>query len=173
MMQKNLVYIEEQKFNQKWIIAILVIVFLIFFWGIIQQELFDLPFGNNPVSSVNLFLFSLIPVGFLYLIENTKMTTKIFEDSISIRIKPFHFKEQTFLFDDMEKIYAREYRPIAEFGGWGIRYGLKGKAYNMSGNTGIQIIFKNGKHLLIGSKKSLEIENAIKRYTIASEKIGK
>lgn len=101
------------------------------------------------------------------------MTTKIFLNGISIRITPFHFKEKFFLFEDIEKIYAREYKPILDFGGWGIRYGVKGKAYNMSGNLGLQIIFKNGKHLLIGSQKPFEIETVIKRNTDSYNLIGK
>lgn len=32
----------------------------------------------------------------------------------------------------------------------------RGKAFNMSGNVGIQLIFKNGDQLLIGTKKPQE-----------------
>lgn len=168
-MQTNLLFVEEQYFNQKWITGILVLFFLIFFWAIIQQELFDIPFGNNPISSVYLFLFGLIPFAFLILLQKTKMITKIYTEGISVKIKPFHLKQKIYNFDEIESIYTREYKPIAEFGGWGIRIGLKGKAYNMNGNMGLQLELKNGKKVLIGSQKPLELETVIRKYTSAQD----
>ena len=43
------------------------------------------------------------------------------------------------------------YNPIAEYGGLGIRFGPNGKAYNVSGNTGLQVILKNKSKVLIGT----------------------
>ncbi|MHC4338483.1 MAG: hypothetical protein ACYSTG_11155 [Planctomycetota bacterium] len=64
----------------------------------------------------------------------------------------------------MSECYARTYKPIREYGGWGIRYSFRkgiGRAYNMSGNKGVQLVFKNGKKLLIGSQKPDELAQAI------------
>jgi len=36
------------------------------------------------------------------------------------------------------------------------------RAYNMSGNQGVQLVFKNGKKLLIGSQKADELAEAIR-----------
>ncbi|MBK8703741.1 MAG: hypothetical protein IPN33_08970 [Saprospiraceae bacterium] len=60
----------------------------------------------------------------------------------------------------MAKVYVRQYKPIAEFGGWGLRYSMsgKGRALNVSGNMGLQLEFKDGKKLLIGTQKPKEIE---------------
>lgn len=41
-----------------------------------------------------------------------------------------------------------------DYGGWGIRYGRKGKAFNVFGSRGLQLEFTNGKRLLIGSQKT-------------------
>jgi len=46
----------------------------------------------------------------------------------------------------------------------GFRCGFRkgsGKAYNMKGNQGAQLVFKNGKRLLIGSQKPDELAEAI------------
>ncbi len=40
----------------------------------------------------------------------------------------------------MNEFYARKYRPIREYGGWGIRYGWNGRAYSTSGNEGVQLV---------------------------------
>ena len=43
----------------------------------------------------------------------------------------------------------RRYR---EYGGWGIRGGLRGtKAYNVSGNRGVELMLADGRTVLIGS----------------------
>jgi hypothetical protein len=43
-----------------------------------------------------------------------------------------------------------------EYGGWGIKYGKMGKAYNVSGNRGVQLEFTDGKRLLIGSQINIK-----------------
>jgi TATA-box binding protein (TBP) (component of TFIID and TFIIIB) len=51
---------------------------------------------------------------------------------------------------------------MLEYGGWGIRCGWHGKkVYNISGNRGVQLVFKNGKRLLIGSQKPDDFANAL------------
>ena len=55
----------------------------------------------------------------------------------------------------MIKSYVRQYSPIIEYGGWGLRFGIfgKGTAFNVSGNKGLQLEFINNKKLLIGTNK--------------------
>ena len=72
-------------------------------------------------------------------------------------------KFRHFSWAELEEIYVREYSPISEFGGWGWRFGMGGKAYNISGDQGIQLVFKNGKKLLIGTQKPVEAAEALKR----------
>lgn len=44
---------------------------------------------------------------------------------------------------------------LLEFGGWGFRVVTMNadKAYNVSGNMGLQLVLMNGKKLLIGTKQ--------------------
>jgi hypothetical protein len=55
----------------------------------------------------------------------------------------------------LESISVRSYNPLREFGGWGYRSwgGKKGNAWNISGNQGLQLQFKSGKELLIGTQQ--------------------
>nr|MBP6978828.1 hypothetical protein [Lentimicrobiaceae bacterium] len=57
------------------------------------------------------------------------------------------------------------YSTIGEYGGWGYRMGGKkaGVAYNISGNMGLQLELKNGKKILLGTKKPVEMEEALKK----------
>ena len=63
---------------------------------------------------------------------------------------------------EIENVYPREYSPVAEYGGWGIRYGKSGSAYNMRGNRGIQLELKNGKEFLIGTQQPEPFMQAVR-----------
>ncbi|MBC8644094.1 hypothetical protein H9W95_08645 [Flavobacterium lindanitolerans] len=65
----------------------------------------------------------------------------------------------------MTKSYVRQYAPIAEYGGWGLRYDFmgKGKALNVSGNKGLQLKFTDNKKLLIGTNKPDELTEILKK----------
>ena len=92
-----------------------------------------------------------------------KLEPEVRTDGLYVRYFPFHINFKRFGADDLNKYYARKYRPIWEYGGWGIRGSFgKGKAYNVSGNKGVQLVFKNGRQLLIGSQRAEELEKAIR-----------
>lgn len=61
------------------------------------------------------------------------------------------------LWSQLDDLYVKDYNPIADYGGWGYRNGSQGKAYNTKGSVGLQLIFKDGSRLLIGSQKKDEL----------------
>lgn len=63
-----------------------------------------------------------------------------------------------------KRFFVREYKPILEYGGYGIRYSFSGKAYNVRGKMGLQLKFKDGGKLLIGTQKMEEMEDILKRW---------
>ncbi|PQJ82980.1 hypothetical protein BTO16_05475 [Polaribacter glomeratus] len=80
-----------------------------------------------------------------------------------------HFSLKTILWSELKEVKVRTYNPIGEYGGWGFRSGFlwnksKGKAINISGDVGIQLEFKNGKKLLIGTQKKAEAESVLETY---------
>ena len=63
---------------------------------------------------------------------------------------------------DIESVEAIEYRPIADFGGWGIRSGRGGvRAYTVRGNRGVVITRRDGSSLMFGSDSPEELAAAI------------
>ncbi len=92
---------------------------------------------------------------------SVKFVTEVRNDGIYICYFPFHRSFHTISFKEIRRYEVRTYRPIMEYGGWGIRYGTKGKAYNVSGNRGLQLELSNGKQLLIGSQRVEELLQAI------------
>ena len=66
-----------------------------------------------------------------------------------------------FDFDYIHEAHAITYSPLKDYGGWGIRYGRKGKAYNVSGNKGVMLSMKDGKAIMIGSQNNKDLWNVI------------
>jgi hypothetical protein len=57
---------------------------------------------------------------------------------------------------------VRTYQPLKEYGGWGLKGTSKNRAYNMSGKEGLQLELKDGRRVLIGTRKPADIEVALK-----------
>ena len=106
----------------------------------------------------------IIPALFYFL----KLKTKVEENGIYVRFIPFHLKEIFISWDQLDECYIRTYSPLGEYGGWGIKYGLggAGKVYNVSGNQGLQLVFKDGSRLLIGTQKPEELQEVIKKIAL-------
>ncbi|MHC4148062.1 MAG: DUF6141 family protein [Planctomycetota bacterium] len=103
-----------------------------------------------------------LPIAIAILFAMLKMETEVRAEGLYVRFFPLHIRYKKFGPEDVSEYYSRVYRPILEYGGWGIRCGFKGgRAYNVSGNKGVQLILQNGKRLLIGSQKPDELVEAI------------
>ena len=53
---------------------------------------------------------------------------------------------------------------MEDYGGWGIRFSGKGKAYIAKGKHGLYIQLFTGKNLLIGTSKPEELQRFLKKY---------
>jgi hypothetical protein len=69
----------------------------------------------------------------------------------------------------LAEVKVREYRPLAEYGGWGVRGFGKNRALNVSGNFGLQLVMKDGAKMLIGTQKPQELEDFLKSLPVANE----
>lgn len=101
-----------------------------------------------------------VPIFLFVLFNLLQLRTKISKEGISVQFLPFHFKPKFFAWEDISKVEVRSYRPIMEYGGWGLKYGWggQGMSYTVSGTKGIQLYLKNGKKILIGTRKGEELE---------------
>lgn len=106
-------------------------------------------------SGTLFFTAFLIP----FLVWKMNLTTRVTGDGIELRFAPF--PKRVISLVEISKVYARQYRPIREYGGWGIKGTFKNRAYNVSGDRGVQLELVNGKRLLIGSQRSEELVRVI------------
>ena len=159
------VFKEEQRFKQIWLHILLAITFVTTIL-IVAKE-----WSTNNDQSVSANLSSLISIISLILVHLliyfSNLKTKIDERGIHYQFFPFHFSIKTILWVDIKNIYPRDYNPISEYGGWGLRYTFnkkRGNAINVSGDIGIQLELKNGKKFLIGTQKKEEVKRVLETY---------
>ena len=171
-------YKEEQKFGQPWIWLIFLPATagsLIFFsFGLHKQLFLGEPFGDNPMSDTGLIgttvLVTLMMIGVTVLFYKMKLVVEIRDDGIHYRYPPMIKRFRKISRDEIERLEVREYKPIKEFGGWGIKVGSKkyGKAFNVRGNMGLQLYLKNGSRILFGTQRKAAIGDAASRMMNAS-----
>ena len=156
------IYREVQKFRQVWIWVVVLAIAGLQWYAAVEQLLLKRPFGDNPIPDILLAVYLVIfgiamPTLFFF----SQLVTEVRDDGIYIRFFPFHKAFRRIAFTEVKQCKVRTYHPIREYGGWGIRVRCKGKAYNVSGNRGVQIELLNGKRLLIGSQRAEELLRAI------------
>ncbi|MEX0995633.1 MAG: hypothetical protein WDZ45_01135 [Flavobacteriaceae bacterium] len=151
---------ETQRFDQKWLLilmAVVLLVTLIPIFLILQEE--TTSSSALIASSVGFFTILLVSL-FLYLL---KLETGIDHHGIHYRFYPV-IRQKTIPWNEISECYVRKYSPLKEYGGWGIRWGFNGRAYNVKGNKGIQVVLKSGKKILFGTQKENEAKNVIQSY---------
>ncbi len=89
-----------------------------------------------------------------------RLTVRV-DDALRIAFRPF--LKRVIPFEEIESAEAVTYRPLREYGGWGIRCGKKGRAYTVSGKEGVQLTLNGGKGLLLGSRRSEELARALQK----------
>ncbi|MHB0971136.1 MAG: DUF6141 family protein [Thermoanaerobaculia bacterium] len=148
----------------------------LFGWALYQQLVLKRPFGNQPMEDRQLIVAAVVAITvtlvIAWLFFFAQLKTTVYRDRVVIRFRPFHVRGRVFAMDDIVTAEAREYRPILEYGGWGIRYGLSGMAYNVSGNRGVQLSLRDGRRVLIGSQRAEELEASIAPFVAGRASIG-
>ena len=142
---------ETQRFTQWWLWIVLAGSWGSMIYAFWVAASFD---------TVSLLSFSVFALGLPILFWQMRLMTRITDEGIYVRFIPFHFKEKFFPWDSIESAQVRTYSPLMEYGGWGIKYGFngQGKVFNVAGDQGLQLVFKSGEKLLIGTQKPTEIQ---------------
>ena len=155
---------EVQHFRQIWLWLLLLAISGVCIYTMVVQLILGEPFGSNPAPDVVLIIIVVIfGLGFPILFYNIRLTTEVRDDGLYYRFFPFHRRTHLIPYGEIESCEARTYRPIREYGGWGIRWGRRGKAYNIKGDRGVQLVLASGKAVLFGSQRADELAAAINR----------
>jgi len=142
-----------------WLIILAIAAFA--WWSFIVQIVFETPVGTNPASdAVVVVIWVAFGIEFPLFFYSVKLITDVRTDGIYVRLFPVW--SRAVALKDIVRSDPRRYRPLVDYGGWGIRFGgHKKRAYNMSGNRGVELELTDGTHLLIGSQRPEELASAI------------
>lgn len=156
---------EVQRFRIKWVWLIVIAINALFIYAIVQQLVFGKPFGTNPAPDFVLVLLEVFVLGIWLFIISIRLKTNYSGEGISYRFYPLQRTETFIHWHELSDAYIREYNSFYEYGGWGIRYGSpeSGRAVNTSesGKKGLQLVFRDGKKLLLGTKDPETLQQLI------------
>ncbi|MHC4587551.1 MAG: DUF6141 family protein [Planctomycetota bacterium] len=163
--EKDFIFREVQTFGStlRWLLVVLMGVSFAIFAIALWETITNPKTTNTLVPTLLSIIAMAIPIAVTILFFILNLETEVRSDGLYIRFYPMHIRFRKFTGENLAEFYPRTYKPIREYGGWGIRCSFtgKGKAYNVSGNKGVQLVLTNGKKLLIGSQKPDELAAAI------------
>lgn len=71
------------------------------------------------------------------------------------------FGGEKFNVSEVRQVQVITYRPLRDFGGWGLRYGLGGIMYSARGNEAVKVSLESGKVIFIGTSRGLDLSRAL------------
>lgn len=136
-------YHERQHFHRGLLVFLLLVALLSGVTAVVATVQ-----TGRLVFAVVLIPVALVPalLGFVFALE-----TQVEGNELRVRLVPLPFRRIPLA--DVASAEVRTYRPLREYGGWGIRWGRAGMAYNARGNRGVQLVLKDGRRVLIGSQE--------------------
>ena|SRR5581483_5531911 len=162
---------ETQRFQKAWVKIPLagygILVLSLAAWAAYQQFVLGVPFSDHgrPMSDGETALFSvflgLVGAGLPLWVLALRLTVRVDHERVLVHFVTL--RKRSIPLTDIASWEPLTYRPVWDYGGWGIRYSLKHRrwAYNVSGNRGVLLRFTNGKSLLIGSQRPEELAAAL------------
>ena len=160
---------EVQGFRRLWMALLIVpgavALIAVFAFAMMRQLGGGIPFGGDPMPDLLLRILGpfmiLLGCFLIFIFLCMRLVVTVNREGLHIRYVPF--VKRRIMFTDIAGCEARTYSPLRDYGGWGIRRGKKGRAYNVRGNRGVLLSFKDGTSLLIGSQRADELADAITR----------
>jgi hypothetical protein len=157
---------EKQRFNQWWVWLLTISIVVLSMGTIMGQAIdtyqngFDSEEKARELIIVLLMLFVTNAL-IIWLLLSMHLDTRVDTAGVHYRFSPFINAWKTISKREIREYSVGPYSPIKEYGGWGLRYGLKGKALNVRGNQGLRLQYGEGKNLLIGTQMPVALEKAM------------
>ena len=146
---------EEQRFRQPWLLVLLMVLaipaVIVAIDVAVRQPALLLPallLGAGVIAAIAL-LFAL-----------ARLVVDVDRDVITVA---FHFlwPKRQIRISEVRKAEATKYSPLLDYGGYGVRLGFRGWAFNVSGDEGVLVETDDGSRLMIGSQRPKMLEAAI------------
>lgn len=151
---------ETQQFRQPFVVVVVLAVAVLVWGSFVQQIVRGRPVGDDPMPDWAMWLITvLMGVGLPIALLRWRLVTTVYDDRLEVQLWPL--THRVIPFPAIASASMRTYRPIREYGGWGIRGLGRNRAYNASGDQGVQLVLTNGDRVLIGSQRPAELLAAL------------
>jgi hypothetical protein len=167
MLPPAVVYREEQNFDW-WVYALIValdaVLLVVLAWYSPQgDDAVGLAFPRKS-ELVVLALAALLLVQAMLIVGVLRMTTEVTATHVRVWFGWIPTYRRVFAVAAVQRLEVVSYRPIADYGGWGIRRGRDGeRVLNARGNRGVRLDLSDGSRLLIGSQRPEALAVALER----------
>ncbi|HEV8670895.1 MAG TPA: hypothetical protein VGS01_09185 [Candidatus Limnocylindria bacterium] len=106
------------------------------------------------------WLWALLAIGALFALA--RLVVDVDRQAITVAFRVL-WPTRRIPLSDVRRAEATRYRPLLDYGGYGVRLGFKGWAYNVSGDGGVLVETMSGARVMIGSQRPRDLEAAIAR----------
>ncbi|HEY8403532.1 MAG TPA: hypothetical protein VIK71_02875, partial [Flavobacteriales bacterium] len=102
---------EKQRLRQWWIFIGLIpmVAILLVEYNRNGWDWMDISFGVLPILLTLVLLYSI------------QLKTYISLEGVAITLFPFIVRKRVFSWEEIERAYVRSYKPLKEYGGWGLK----------------------------------------------------
>lgn len=155
-------YRERSHLRQWWVILILAPAVVVAWVSFVQQILLGVPFGTEPAPDGAVWLVFLgIGVFLPIFMWKAGLVVEVRDGHLHYRWLPF--VKRRLHGSDIASVEIRTYRPVRDYGGWGIKYGggERGWSYTTGGDKGVFITCVDGKCFLLGTEDPEGLSRAI------------
>jgi hypothetical protein len=127
---------EEQAFRQRYAKLALATPPAALIFVTCRQLVWHHPWGNPPVSNGGLLFLTILLVLVYVRLITVRLVTDLRPTEIAVALRGLWRKRRISL-NQVRAARAVKYDPIRDFGGYGIRSGVRGQAYIASGSGGV------------------------------------
>ena len=148
---------EKQKTNGVWI-AIIPTCFISCLVSFQEMK----PLADDWKNILPLLITILVMTALCVFMFKFELKTNYTDEYVQVIYSPFHWKPKKFYWKDVVHFETRNADSFSEYyWGWGIKGARKNRAYTAYGDFGLQLTFKDGKRLFIGSQNKVELEKVV------------
>jgi hypothetical protein len=143
----------------------------IVFWGTMVVSMVGVATapGMNPAARMRTLL---LLAGVLALAQwiVAGLTVRLYRDHMEVNLGTARLIKKRVRYEDIEELESVKYHPLREFGGWGIRFSGKKRAWTARGDQAVVLHLADGLQLYVGSDKPQRLEERIR--AVAGTRIG-
>lgn len=139
--------------KQRLIVVVLIVVAVVVLASLLLS-------GEAPPWVTAIAVGSLGLVGAVFFAAT--LDTTVGSNAVTVAFR-FLWPTRRIGLSEVRRAAATRYRPLLDYGGYGVRLGTHGIAFNVSGDEGVVIEMKDGSRVMIGSQRARELESAIAR----------